>query len=154
MLAGLAFVIVVVVGVYLIGRQAPRVETPQAGIKQEIPQPEYTPGIAAALEKSTGFQHLVSYTGEAFEPNNLAIKKGETVRFVNNSLDLLWVASTGDGGHVYPGQSPDCGQSDFDSCVLVRSGTFWEFTFDISGTWTYKNNANVSRAGAITVSVP
>lgn len=154
MVVGLVFVVAVVLGVYFLVEQAPQVEVArETSPREEVPQPEYTPAIAAALAKSVGFQHLVAYTGDAFEPNNLTIKKGETVRFVNNSFDPLWVASTGNGGQVYPGHSLNCGQSDFDSCVLVQAGTFWEFTFDLPGTWTYKNNANTSKAGAITVTV-
>jgi len=110
-----------------------------------------SPEAAAALAKSRGFQYLVSYTDRGFEPSTLSVKKGETVRFTNNSEEELWVAGTGGGGALaYPGQS-DCGASALDTCVSLKRGDFWEFTFDAVGTWNYKNNSNTAKTGSVTV---
>ena len=98
-----------------------------------------------------GFQYLVSYTADGFVPNALSVKKGETVRFTNNSGGGLWVASAAlPGGDVYPGQS-DCGASAFDSCTPLKPQEFWEFTFDAAGTWSYKNNSDSTKTGVIKV---
>lgn len=150
LLGGSALVALIVIGVYYLAPKGPAIPAPAQILREAVPQPEYSAEIAVALERSKGFQHVISYTGDGFEPSTLRLAQGETVRFVNNSLDLLWVASTGSGGQIYPGQS-ECGQSSFDSCVTIGPGVFWEFTFNEAGTWTYKNNANVSEIGSVTV---
>ena len=110
-----------------------------------------SPEAVAALAKSHGFQYLVSYTDRGFEPPALTIKKGETIRFTNNSGGGLWVASVArPGATVYPGQS-DCGVSAFGTCAALKPGDFWEFTFDVSGTWSYKNISDTAKTGTVTV---
>jgi plastocyanin len=114
--------------------------------------PSLTPAVQAQLAASHGFQYLVSYTGRGFEPATLTIKKGETVRFTNNSDEDLWVAATGASGKVYPAASNnECGQSAFDSCVSISRGGFWEFTFTRTGTWSYQNNRDTKMTAIITV---
>lgn len=107
--------------------------------------------MEAILAASDGFQYLVSYTDGGFEPPTLSVKRGETVRFTNNSQSDLWVASIAmQGGTVYPGQS-DCGASAFGTCAALKPQEFWEFTFDAVGTWSYKNNSDAAKTGTITV---
>jgi plastocyanin len=115
--------------------------------------PPLTPEMQAVLAKSHGFQALVSYTDRGFEPSTITIKKGETVRFTNNSSgDLLWVASTGTmSGKVYPADSAACGQSAFDVCQSLKPHEFWEFTFTAAGTWSYQNNLDPSQTGIVRV---
>ena len=115
--------------------------------------PPFTPAIKAQLAASHGFQYLVSYTGKGFEPMSVTVKKGDTVRFTNNSNEDLWIASAGTpGGSVYPaGVGNECGQSAFDSCRSMKHGEFWEFTFTEVGTWGYKNNADTKMAGVVMV---
>ncbi len=116
------------------------------------PAPALTPEIIAMLEKSAGFRVLVSYTDHGFEPSTATIKKGETVRFTNNSNREVWVSATDTvTGGVYPGSGNDCGQSVFDSCQTLAPGEFWEFTFDQSGIWGYQNHNTVTDSGAVIV---
>lgn len=97
------------------------------------------------------FQYLVSYTDKGFQPDTLAVKKGQTVRFTNNSSAQLWVASIGEGAYqIYPGTS-SCGASAFDSCQALQAGDFWEFTFTQSGTWDFQNNLDKNETGTVTV---
>lgn len=105
--------------------------------------------VMAYLAQSKGFQYLVSYTERGFEPATLAIQKGETVRFTNNSNEGMWVAATGD--KLYPSVVNGCGSSALDTCKALQSGEFWEFTFGVAGTWGYQNNADISTTGAIIV---
>jgi plastocyanin len=122
--------------------------TPTTGAHTQPPTPE----TMAYLAASKGFQYLISYTGRGFEPATLTIKKGETIRFTNNSAGGLWVAATGTSGKIYPsGTGNECGQSAFDSCKVMKSGEFWEFTFTTVGTWGYKNNADTKMTGTVTV---
>jgi len=114
--------------------------------------PPFTDAVKRQLAASHGFQYLVSYTDRGFEPAALVVKKGETVRFINNSDELLWVAATGTSGAVYPkGDSAPCGQSAFDSCAAIKRGEFWEFTFNDSGTWSYQNNTDTKMTGTVIV---
>ena len=117
--------------------------------------PPLTPMMKAVLEKSKGFQALVSYTDRGFEPNSVTINKGEAIRFTNNSSqDLLWVASVATGtisGSIYPSGKEPCGQSAFDSCATLKPHEFWEFTFDVVGTWSYTDNLHKDRTGTVRV---
>ncbi len=149
LLVGAAIVALVLLGVYVFAPRASHSVPPvERGI---IEPPPMTPELKARIEASTGFQHLVSYTQRGFEPATLTVQKGETVRFANNNAGVqLWIAATTDSGALYPGAG-DCAQSDFDSCVGLVPGEFWEFTFDTAGTWSFKNNADGAHAGVITV---
>ena len=115
--------------------------------------PPLTPGVQAQLAASHGFQALVSYTDRGFEPAKLTVKKGDTVRFTNNSGEDLWVASVGTAsGTVYPaGTGDQCGQSAFDSCRVIGRGEFWEFAFAEAGTWSYRNNTDTKMTAVVRV---
>jgi len=117
----------------------------------DTPVSSPAPETVAAPVNSNGFQYLISYTDGGFEPLSLLVKKGETVRFTNNSQGGLWVASVArPGATVYPGRS-DCGASAFGTCAALKPGDFWEFTFDVAGTWSYKNISDSSKTGTVTV---
>lgn len=116
----------------------------------EIIPPQMTETMKKVLEESKGFQALVSYTERGFEPHTLSVKRGETVRFINNSAQIqdLWVASH---GSPYPSSHDSCGQSAFDSCISLRPLEFWEFTFTETGEWKYVNNLHKDFSGVIRV---
>lgn len=114
----------------------------------EIIAPQMTETMKKVLEESKGFHALVSYTERGFEPRTLSIKKGETVRFTNNSSRDVWVASS---GTLYPGGNNSCGQSAFDSCVSLHPLEFWEFTFGERGEWSFVNNLHKEAAGIVSV---
>ena len=111
--------------------------------------PPLTPMMKAVLEKSKGFEALVSYTDRGFEPADVAVTKGETVRFTNNSSGDLWVAATGASGRVYPSTGNECGQSAFDSCIPLSPREFWEFTFEVAGVWSYTDNLHKKKTGVV-----
>jgi plastocyanin len=99
------------------------------------------------LAQSPPFQYVVSYTDKGFQPAVLTVKKGDTVRFANNSTGQLWVADA-----HYASSASSCGGSAFDSCGALQPSNYWEFTFDRVGTWKFQNNANTQYAGTIIVS--
>jgi plastocyanin len=112
--------------------------------------------IVVTTEEPTGdpiFQALVEYTDEGFTPNTVTIGKGDTVRFVNNSSQPLWVASNIHPIHsVYPEKSDqDCLGSSFDTCRVLQAAEFWEFTFDQVGEWGYHNHVRAQDEGVIAV---
>ena len=119
-----------------------------------IPPPPMTPATREKLEKSHGFQALVSYTDEGFEPREVTIKKGQTIRFTNNSSRDLWVAASADtSDSLYPAVVNGCGSSAFDSCGPIAPQDFWEFTFDSAGAWTFVNNLDKAKSGVAHVTV-
>jgi plastocyanin len=112
--------------------------------------PPMTETMKAVLATSKGFQHLVSYTNNGFEPSKLTIKAGETVRFTNNSSGNLRVTALAWDGKIYPGNG-QCSRSKLDSCVSLQPQEFWEFTFDAAGAWGFANNGDQKHIGVMTV---
>ena len=115
------------------------------------PIPAYTSSTQVKLENNKGFQALVSYAAGGFEPAKLTIKKGDTVRFTNNSSNNVWIAANGTNVQIYPRTRAVCGSSDLDSCEPFEPMDFWEFTFDVAGEWEVVNNLDKSKSGVIQV---
>jgi len=112
----------------------------------------FTPQLEAQLAQSPGFDVLIAYTDNGFNPPHIALSRGQSVRFINNSSQDLWVASAPvGGGAVYRGHPSACGQSAFDSCAVLRPKQFWEFTFEDVGTWGYRNNVRPEQIGVLRV---
>ena len=87
--------------------------------------------------------HVVSYTESGFDPTSLEIHLGDTVRWVNQGDKLMWVASDIHPTHkLFP---------EFDHKRAVGSGSFYEFTFEKLGDWTYHNHVSANHLGTITV---
>lgn len=147
----IAVAVAVVIAIITLANRAPA-SPDDAAVVPTVPPP-MTELMTQVLAESTGFQHLVSYTDGGFVPQMLDVKKGETVRFTNNASGDLWVAASQTGDNpLYP-SGPDemCGQSAFDSCVSLKPLEFWEFTFNASGEWSYRNNASSEDFGVIRV---
>lgn len=115
------------------------------------PPPEMTPLMKEVLAKSKGFSAFVSYTDKGFEGPDVKIKRGESIRFTNNSTHKLWISAVAKEGSIYPASESECGQSSFDSCVALAPYEFWEFTFSEPGTWWYRNNSDQTHVGVIRV---
>ena len=123
-----------------------------AGARDFVPGPP-SAEIVAQLEKSRGFEVLVSYTDGGFEPDEAVIERGQSIRFTNNSSGVLWVAAAGDDESPrYPGLG-DCGASLFDTCTALAPNEFWEFTFEEIGTWAFQNNVDKGKTGIVRVEV-
>jgi plastocyanin len=88
--------------------------------------------------------HLVSYFEDCFEPNDITVNMGDTVKFKNISwMDNMWVASNNHPTHTtYPG---------FDAGQPFPPETFYQFTFNNPGTWGYHDHLKPSCTGSITV---
>ena len=105
------------------------------------------------LELHHSFQALVSYTDQGFEPKDVTIKAGQTVRFTNNSSGKLWVGATSANGSIYPSDSATlCGASSLDSCLPpVAPQDFWEVTLTQRGDWQYTNLIGNTSAGIVKI---
>jgi plastocyanin len=93
----------------------------------------------------------VAYTDVGFSPASVSINKGDTVRFVNQSSEKLWVGSNPHPVHNGYPTTGGCRSSTFDSCKEIAAGDAWEFTFDIAGTWGYHNHLNPGKGGTVVV---
>ena len=115
------------------------------------PPPPITEHMKKVVAASAGFAVAISYTDNGFEPSDVEIKKGQSVRFTNNSTHAMWVMSSGGDGGVYPAGQDSCGQTAFDTCIALPAHDIWEFKFDVPGTWVYRNSAHKADVGVMRV---
>lgn len=121
--------------------------------------PSATPVVKSSPKPtpvSKPYYTLVTYDGQNFTPHIVSIPKGGTVRFLNVSSDPMWVAS---GIHPFHSQYPihtvkDCAGSIFDECRAVERGGYWDFKFDVDGTWDYHNHKKPISEGIVRVLLP
>lgn len=105
-------------------------------------------------KETTEGAEIVTYTSNGFSPETVTVSVGDTVRFVNNSGNNMWVASDMHPTHAdYDGTSlsqhcPDPTNTSFDQC---ESGEEYTFTFTKTGTWNYHNHVRASHSGTIIV---
>lgn len=85
----------------------------------------------------------VSYNNSGFAPESIKIKKGETVKFTNQSDNLMWVASDPHPTHAI--------LKEFDQKNTATKGESYEFRFEKSGTWRYHNHRNAGHTGTVIV---
>ncbi len=96
----------------------------------------------------------ITYNGDSFSPQQVTIKKGGTVKWVNSSGHSMWVASAQHPSHtVYSGTAreahcPDASGTAFDQC---QPGGDYSFTFTKTGTWGYHDHLNASLFGKVVV---
>lgn len=97
---------------------------------------------------------VITFTDSGFVPSSITIKKGQTVRWANNSGSKVWPASAVHPSHaVYPQKvASDCLGSSFDACRGLSQGESWDFTFDYAGEWKFHDHLNSSWRGSVTVS--
>lgn len=151
-------IIVIGGGLYLFASRSPQpvanTETPAAS--QTRPAEQTVPSTDAnTIEASvTGAPAaVITFTDSGFSPSNVTVKKGEIVRWMNNSGSQVWPASAVHPSHgVYPQKSPsDCLESSFDACNGLAQGEYWDFKFDYVGEWKFHNHLNASQRGSVNV---
>lgn len=157
-LLALVALIIVAGGAYLLlGQETANAPENQMNGETEMTGGENENGSGIGVEVAVGdpeFHALISYTENGYEPSSVTIKKGQTVRFVNNhSSQETWPASAIHPTHgIYPEKSAsDCLGSSFDSCRGLKAGEFWEFTFDEVGAWRFHDHLHASKTGVVNV---
>src|SRR6185436_19055435 len=128
---------------------APVAPTGQTPTINNTGTPDYTPPQTTAPTSAT-----ITYSGSAFSPSPVTIKKGGTVTF--NGPSTMNVASGMHPTHTtYDGTSRTAhcaagytGPTPFDQCT---PGTSYSFTFDKVGTWGYHDHNNASAFGQVVV---
>mgnify|MGYP006272612701 FL=1 len=100
--------------------------------------------------------NTVYLTESGFQPSELTINQGETVTWINNVSNSMWVASDQHPSHTnYAGstiyqhcQGGDQNEPAFDQC---SSGEQFSFTFEKTGEWHYHNHMKSVQDGTIVV---
>ena len=87
--------------------------------------------------------YTVSYKNGVFSPTNLRIHVGDTVRFRNDGLIAIRVASDPHPLHN--------GLLGFDSIGDIPAESYFSFTFATKGVFGYHNEKNLNETGAIIV---
>jgi plastocyanin len=88
---------------------------------------------------------VITYSDSCYSPAYPTIKKGYTVKFVNESSLSMWPASADHPSHtVYP---------EFDADKEVAPGGSYSFTFTKVGAWDFHDHVKPSCTGTITVTV-
>ncbi|SRR3989344_7472245 len=111
----------------------------------------------AMIEKETASSNIIEITASGFSPNELTIKAGESVKFINKDSSMHWPASAIHPTHtVYPGSDiTKCGTSEqsviFDACKGLKEGGTFTFVFNEAGEWSYHDHLKASLRGKIIV---
>lgn len=86
---------------------------------------------------------MVSITEDGFSPEEITIKKGQTVTWINETNEFRWPASDLHPSHtIYP---------EFDPRQPISPGRSWSFTFQKVGTWRYHNHLRPIDRGVVEV---
>lgn len=122
-------------------------------IEPDIPDQTSAP---TELSSNSSGDNTIYLTESGFQPSDLTIQQGETVTWINNASNPMWVASDEHPSHTrYAGsalyqhcQSGDQTEAAFDQC---SSGDEFSFTFEKTGDWSYHNHNRAVQGGTITV---
>lgn len=86
---------------------------------------------------------IIRQTDNGFEPQEITVKKGTRVVFVNDTSSYNWPASNLHPTHgIYP---------EFDPLQPIDSGKAWAFVFDKVGEWGYHDHLRPNRRGIVKV---
>lgn len=160
-IVGIIIIALVIIGVSLMGRDKKLSDTTKSTADKEVAGPTSAmPTIDAPDTKEmvvTPAQKVteVVYTdANGFTSDNIAIKVGDTVKFVNKSSGKMWVGVDDHPTHTkYDGTSlkQHCGTTPSPSFDQCASGSEYSFTFTKAGTWSYHNHARATMKGVVVV---
>jgi len=140
-------ILIAATGIYFLNRPGAPAYQPPA---KEAPGQGVT-GVASSASDPSDVS--ITSTDNGFAPNEVTIKKGQRVRFINNSTQNVWPASGVHPTHtLYPEkEATDCLGSSFDSCRELKPGEFFDFTFNYVGEWRYHDHVHAYNTGVVTV---
>lgn len=138
--------------------ETPAQETADTDADAQVGVPPVVPAAkpnteAAATPPAGALAQVIAYTDAGFSPSSVTIKKGQTIRWTDNSVSNVWPASAVHPEHgAYPQKSSsDCLGSSFDACRGLSQGESWDFTFDHAGNWKFHNHLKASQTGVVNV---
>lgn len=97
--------------------------------------------VSKSVHKSPTHSVLLEETG--FTPQQISIKKGDSIEFKTNRGKPFWPASDLHPTHgIYP---------EFDPQEPIDMDKSWTFTFNKTGSWHFHDHLNPFYRGTITV---
>ena len=99
----------------------------------------------------------VHITATGYDPQNVTVKKGGTVTWINDTDTPNWPATAQHPTHTkYPGSGIEkCGTAEqatiFDACKGLAKGESFAFKFDDVGQWGYHEHLSVKMFGKVNV---
>lgn len=126
---------------------------PAAPVYVEKREASGNPILGIAASSDDPYDQLITFDGETFVPEDITIKKGARVRFLNASDDEVWPASAVHPTHsIYPEKrAEDCLGSAFDACRGLKKGEFFAYTFNYTGEWRFHDHIRAYHTGSVTV---
>lgn len=85
---------------------------------------------------------IVQYFNSGFSPRSLEIKKGKSVRFINNSDKAMRIFADDQTSQTY---------RTLNQSKTIGKGASYDFTFVDEGNWSYHNENNLSDKGVVVV---
>lgn len=98
--------------------------------------------MVGSLTRGVSGGNTVKLTKSGFVPQELRIKKGETVTFVTDQ-EAFWPASNPHPIHT--------GYSKFDPRKIIKKGETWSFTFEKPGVWRFHDHLRPFLTGKVVV---
>ena len=148
---GIAIVVIAAIAVFmLMGNKQATAPT------QNLTSEEQQANTSGA---TTNTPVAVTYTDTGFLPATITVKAGQSVTFVNQSANPMWVASAMHPTHTaYDGNNlaEHCaasytGEKPFDQCASAAKDGFYTFTFSKPGSWKYHNHSVTGAFGTVVV---
>ena len=116
--------------------------TPSSAGSDNPSKPAYSPPNSENQGESSGPDiqvYEVSFTGTAFEPQNIKVKKGDYVFFINNSNQDFWPITE------------DADHQAFNSLKAIKPQAQYKYQFLKSGIWQYSDKFNPEIKGSVEV---
>ncbi len=150
-----AVVVLIVCGAWWYTTQAPTTPTENINPTSGMPVPgSNVPETEVIVAPKTV---TVTYGEKGFSPASVTIAKGDTVTFINSTVERpLWVGADEHPDHVEydsTDRSTHCavgytGPKPFDQC---GKGNSYSFTFTKTGSFDYHNHASAQFEGVVIV---
>lgn len=132
---------VALIGWYLIKQQGAKYTQPPQ-TPTYTTQPAVSPQATSAATTAPAEKNVVKITSSGFLPQNITIKTGESVRWVNDeTLDHAVNSAVHPTHLLYPPLN----------LGLIKSGEEKSLEFPTAGTYKYHDHLNPSLTGSVTV---
>lgn len=136
---GAIVVLVILAGWYFLQSQKGKAPTPSPQVTTE----EASPATSEATEAAEMEKNVVTISSSGFTPQNITIKAGESVTWVNDDSDSHQVNSAVHPTHqLYP---------PLNTVGLLTAGDKKSLSFPDAGTYKYHDHLNPSLTGSVTV---
>ena len=136
LLAGLVLVGLIAAGFYIIKIKKNNSTGPDLAYQE--PNPGFVDASAVPADAVT-----VKITDQGFVPQEITIKQGEKITWINLTKDYVWPASDPHPTHTnYP---------EFDPQLPMKPNQAWSFAFVKTGNWGYHNHLFPSERGTVHV---